>query len=70
MDPLQDGAICQAMEEPPREGQLCLQCEQAGGKSLRKAAIFGLDVKVRRCAAIIGDKTLIRKLSAGDMIAI
>ena len=50
--------------------QLCLLCEKAGGKSLRRAATFGLDDKVRRCATIIGDKTLIRKLSSGDMVAI
>ena len=50
--------------------QLCLLCEKAGGKSLRSAETFGLDDKVRRCATKIGDKTLIRKLSSGDMVAI
>ena len=56
--------------ELPGGGPLCLLCDKSGGKTLRKAATFGLDAKVRRCAAITGDKALIRKLSCGDMIAI
>jgi len=67
--PSQGGDTCQATEEPPEE-EVCLLCDKAGGKSLRKAATFGLDAKVRRCAAIISDKQLLRKLSSGDMIAI
>ena len=49
---------------------VCLICDKAGRKNLRKAATLGIDAKVRRCASIIGNKILLRKLSSGDMIAI
>ena len=68
--------LCQQIDmsqpdaELPGGGPLCLLCDKSGGKTLWKAATFGLDAKVRRCAAITGDKALIRKLSSGDMIAI
>ena len=68
--------LCQQIDmsqpdaELPGGGPLCLLCDKSGGKTLRQAATFGLDAKVRRCAAITGDKALIRKLSSGDMIAI
>ena len=68
--------LCQQIDmsqpdaELPGGGPLCLLCDKSGGKTLCKAATFGLDAKVRRCAAITGDKALIRKLSSGDMIAI
>ena len=48
---------------------VCLICDKAGRKNLRKAATLGIDAKVRRCASIIGNKILPRKLSS-DMIAI
>ena len=49
--------------------ELCFFCDQPGGKKL-KAATFHIDAKVNKCAKKIGDKTLLAKLSAGDMIAI
>ena len=49
---------------------VCLICDKAGGKNLRKAATLGIDAKMRRCASIIGNKILLRKLSSGDMIEI
>jgi hypothetical protein len=57
-----------SQEESP--SLVCLICEQADGERLRKAVTFGIDTKVRRCASIIGNKKLIRKLSPGDMMAI
>ena len=49
---------------------LCILCGESGGTYLHKASTFGLDHKVRKCAHICGDKDLIAKLSAGDLIAI
>ena len=49
---------------------VCLICDKAGGKNLRKAATLRIDAKVRISASIIGNKILLRKLSSGDMLAI
>ena len=49
---------------------MCILCEEWGDISLHKASTLGLDDKVRRCAMICQDKSLIAKLSAGDLIAI
>ena len=57
-------------EDAPIKGECCLLCDKVGGENLRKAATFGIDSKVRKCAAIIGDNTLLRKLSCTDIIAI
>ena len=46
---------------------VCLICDKAGGKNLRKAATLVIGAKMRRCASI---KILLRKLFSGDMIAI
>ena len=48
----------------------CILCGEQGGDTLHKASTFGLDDKVGRCAMICGDKSLIAKLSPGDLIAI
>ncbi len=49
----------------------CLFCDEVGNKKeLRKAATLGLDKKVNDCAQVLGDKRLLSKLSAGDLIAI
>ena len=49
----------------------CLFCDEVGNKDeLRKAATLGLDKKVKECARVLGDKHLLSKLSAGDMISI
>ena len=50
----------------------CLFCDELGNKKeLRKAATLGLDKKkVNDCAQVLGDKDLLSKLSAGDLIAI
>ncbi len=46
-------------------------CDEVGNKKeLRKAATLGLDNKVNDCVWLLGDKHLLSKLSAGDMIAI
>ena len=38
-------------------------------KPLCMASTFGLDYRVRQCAAKLEDKQLLAKLSAGDLIA-
>ena len=49
----------------------CLFCDELGNKKeLRKAATVGLDKKVKDCARVLGDKNLLSKLSAGDLISI
>ena len=46
-------------------------CSEVGNrKELRRAATLGLDRKVRECARLVGDKDLLAKLAAGDMVAI
>ena len=40
------------------------------GENIRQAETFGLDSKVKHCAEVLGDRTLLGKLSAGDLIAI
>ena len=58
--------LCQQIDmsqpdaELPGGGPLCLLCDKSGGKTLRKAATFGLDAKVRRCAAITGARVTLR----------
>ena len=54
----------------PDNRTVCILCEEWGDISLHKASTLGLDDKVRRCAMICQDKSLIAKLSAGDLIAI
>ena len=51
-------------------GDICFLCEQATTEKLTKASTLGLDARVRSCAHKIGEKTLIGKLSEGDMIAL
>ena len=52
----------------------CIFCGEVGEikrrGSFHKAATFGLHSKVCKCAETLGDRKLISKLSAGDMIAI
>ena len=49
----------------------CIFCSEVGNrKELRRAATLGLDRKVRECARLVGDKDLLAKLAAGDMVAI
>ena len=38
---------------------VCLICDKAGGKNLRKAVTLGIDAKMRRCASIIGNSPLV-----------
>ena len=54
------------------EAITCFFCEdeEADGDPLHEASSFDIDNKVRQCAIDLGEKTLIAKLSAGDMIAI
>ena len=54
----------------PDNKTVCILCGERGDMSLHKASTLGLDEKVRRCAMICQDKSLIAKLSAGDLIAI
>ena len=42
----------------------------AGSLPLHSASTFDMDERVRNCALDLGDKALLAKLSAGDMIAI
>lgn len=50
---------------------LCFFCEKpAGSLPLHVASVFDLDEHVQNCALELGDKSLLAKLSAGDMIAI
>ena len=50
--------------------ETCFFCDkQAGNESLRKASTFDLDRRVRNCALKLEDKSLIAKLSAGNMMA-
>ena len=50
--------------------ETCFFCDKpAGNESLRKASTFDLDRRVRKCALKLEDKSLIAKLSAGDMMA-
>ena len=39
-------------------------------ENLTIAATLGLDYKVRKCANLIGDEALLRKISIGDLVAI
>ena len=49
----------------------CFLCDKPpGNEGLNIASTFGLDARVRSCASILRDDDLLRKLSAGDMIAI
>ena len=50
----------------------CLFCEEPAedGNRLRKCATLQMDSKVRKCAHILRDENLLRKISAGDLIAI
>ena len=49
---------------------MCTICDESGGQYWRRASTLGLDKRVRLAAIKIGDRNLIAKLSAGDMIAI
>ena len=51
-------------------GGICFLCEQGTTEELTKASTLGVDAGVRSCAHKIGDKTLIGKLSEGDMIVL
>ena len=46
----------------------CFFCDGKHGK-LHKASTMGLDFKVRECAHDLQDRTLLAKLSVGDMVA-
>ncbi|XP_076031372.1 uncharacterized protein LOC143019540 isoform X1 [Oratosquilla oratoria] len=49
----------------------CFFCEQpAGSERLHEAVTFTIDRHVRDCATLLEDSTLLRKLSAGDMVAL
>ena len=49
----------------------CFFCEQpAGSERLHAAATFKIDRHVRDCATLLEDSALLRKLSAGDMVAL
>ncbi len=62
-------STCFREQEP--DNTPCIFCDEMGNrKELRKAATLGLDKKVNDCARLLGDKHLLSKLSAGDMIAI
>ena len=51
--------------------ETCFFCEQpAGADSLRKAATFQMDRRVRACATLLGDTELLGRLSGGDMTAL
>lgn len=51
--------------------ETCFFCGQpAGSNSLRKAATFEIDRRVRACANLLGDTELLGRLSGGDMIAL
>lgn len=64
-------SITQASTSIKTEDTPCFFCDEVGNKKeLRKAATLGLDKKVRDCAQALGDKHLLSKLSAGDMIAV
>ena len=52
-------------------GTPCIFCDEIGNrKELRRASTLGLDKRVNECAQRLGDKKLMAKLSAGDLIAI
>ena len=51
-------------------GDICFLCEQGTIEKLTKASTLGLDARVRSCAHKIEYKTLIGKLSEGDMIVL
>ena len=51
-------------------GDIRFLCEQDTTEKLTKASTLGLDARVRSCAHKIGDKSLIGKLSEGDMIVL
>ena len=51
-------------------GGICFLCEQGTTKKLTKASTLGVDAGVRSCAYKIDDKTLIGKLSEGDLIVL
>ena len=49
----------------------CIFCGEVGNKKeLRRASTLGLDRKVKECAQVVGDRSLLVKLAAGDMVAI
>lgn len=51
--------------------ETCFFCGQpAGANSLRKAATFQMDRRVRACATLLGDTELLGRLSGGDMVAL
>ena len=58
---------CSLSTEP---GGICFLREQGTTEKLTKASTLGVDAGVRSCAQKIGDKTLIGKLSEGDMIVL
>lgn len=52
--------------------ETCFFCDKPapdGESKTRKASIFGLDINVRKAAMKLQDKSLLAKLSAGDLIA-
>lgn len=51
--------------------EVCFFCDQpAGTDMLHEAATFQLDRRVRYCATVLEDTDLLRRLSAGDMVAL
>jgi len=48
---------------------VCFFCEQSGS-NLHQVMTFSIDHKVRQCATVTKDNTLLGKLKTGDMIAL
>ncbi|KAJ8038713.1 hypothetical protein HOLleu_16213 [Holothuria leucospilota] len=58
--------------EKSASSETCFFCDKPApdGKSVtRKASTFGLDINVRKAAMKLQDKSVLAKLSAGDLIA-
>ena len=57
-------------EPSSASSETCFFCgESATDEPLCQASTFGVDFRVRQCAMKLQDKTLLAKLSAGDLIA-
>ena len=70
-----DGKHNESRKKSPRRStdtevrQGCFFCEETSGE-LHRASTFNLDRNVRESARILNDTFLLRKLSAGDMVAL
>ena len=61
----------QSVDKKPQPKDKCFFCDEqdSNDDTLHEASTFELDAHVRKCALQLGDKPLLSKLSAGDLIA-